>query len=156
MAHFCIPHLKQSKGSIVNIGSKVAVTGQGHTSGYAAANGGRLALTREWAAQFKDDGVRSQCDPAISTVSSKSMARNHHQYSQSWCAGYADLASRKSILFLIMDTTDDYDPDVAENVAVSNENLEWETLMSQYQQVLPSAKPGEKWIEMEKIFDLKQ
>ncbi|MCU4475370.1 SDR family oxidoreductase [Acinetobacter bereziniae] len=58
MAHFCIPHLKQSKGSIVNIGSKVAVTGQGHTSGYAAANGGRLALTREWAAQFKDDGVR--------------------------------------------------------------------------------------------------
>lgn len=58
MAHFCIAHLKQSKGSIVNIGSKVAVTGQGHTSGYAASNGGRLALTREWAAQFRNDGVR--------------------------------------------------------------------------------------------------
>lgn len=58
MAHYCIPYLKQSKGNIVNIGSKVAVTGQGHTSGYAAANGGRLALTREWAAQYRNDGIR--------------------------------------------------------------------------------------------------
>lgn len=58
MAHYCIPYLKKSKGSIVNIGSKVALTGQGHTSGYAASNGGRLALTREWAAQYRDDGVR--------------------------------------------------------------------------------------------------
>ena len=58
MAHYCIPHLKDSKGSIVNIGSKVALTGQGHTSGYAASNGGRLALTREWAAQYRNDGIR--------------------------------------------------------------------------------------------------
>lgn len=58
MAHYCIPYLKESRGSIVNIGSKVAVTGQGHTSGYAASNGGRLALTREWAAQYRNDGVR--------------------------------------------------------------------------------------------------
>ncbi|WP_131668900.1 SDR family oxidoreductase [Psychrobacter pygoscelis] len=58
MAHYCIPHLKNSKGSIVNIGSKVALTGQGHTSGYAASNGGRLALTREWAAQYRNDGIR--------------------------------------------------------------------------------------------------
>lgn len=58
MAHYCIPHLKNSKGSIVNIGSKVALTGQGHTSGYAASNGGRLALTREWAVQYRNDGVR--------------------------------------------------------------------------------------------------
>lgn len=58
MAHYCIPHLKESRGSIVNIGSKVAVTGQGHTSGYAASNGGRLALTREWAAQYRNDGIR--------------------------------------------------------------------------------------------------
>jgi L-fucose dehydrogenase len=58
MAHYCIPYLKESRGSIVNIGSKVAVTGQGHTSGYAASNGGRLALTREWAAQYRNDGIR--------------------------------------------------------------------------------------------------
>ena len=28
MAHYCLPHLKNSKGTIVNIGSKTAVTGQ--------------------------------------------------------------------------------------------------------------------------------
>jgi L-fucose dehydrogenase len=53
MAHFALPHLKQSMGaSIVNIGSKVAQTGQGETSGYAASNGGRNALTREWAVEL--------------------------------------------------------------------------------------------------------
>src|SRR5258706_11661266 len=50
MAHFALPHLKRSRGTIVNIGSKVAETGQGGTSAYAAANGGRNPLTREWAA----------------------------------------------------------------------------------------------------------
>ena len=51
--------LRKSRGSILNIGSKVAVTGQGNTSGYAAAKGGLLALTREWAVEFAKDGVRS-------------------------------------------------------------------------------------------------
>jgi len=49
MAHFALPFLKESRGVIVNISSKVAVTGQGGTSGYAASKGGILALTREWA-----------------------------------------------------------------------------------------------------------
>ncbi|HTM91363.1 MAG TPA: SDR family NAD(P)-dependent oxidoreductase, partial [Flavisolibacter sp.] len=44
MAHHCLPWLKESKGSIVNITSKTAETGQGNTSAYAAANGGRNAL----------------------------------------------------------------------------------------------------------------
>src|ERR1700691_3801358 len=35
MAHFALPHLKRSRGAIVNIGSKTAVTGQRGTSGYA-------------------------------------------------------------------------------------------------------------------------
>ena len=51
MAQLALPYLKKSKGSIVNIGSKTADTGQGGTSGYAAANGGRNALTREWAVE---------------------------------------------------------------------------------------------------------
>src|SRR5262249_13005649 len=46
-AHFALPELKRSRGAIVNISSKVAETGQGGTSAYAAANGGRNALTRE-------------------------------------------------------------------------------------------------------------
>jgi L-fucose dehydrogenase len=58
MAHFALPELKKSRGAIVNIGSKVAETGQGGTSGYAAANGGRNALTREWAVELAKYGIR--------------------------------------------------------------------------------------------------
>ncbi|HEY0245258.1 MAG TPA: SDR family NAD(P)-dependent oxidoreductase, partial [Mucilaginibacter sp.] len=41
MVKYALPELKKSKGNIVNISSKVAETGQGGTSGYAAANGAR-------------------------------------------------------------------------------------------------------------------
>ena len=58
MAHHCVPEIKRRRGSIVNISSKVAITGQGGTSAYAAANGGVLAITREWAAELASDGVR--------------------------------------------------------------------------------------------------
>ncbi len=53
-----MPELIKSKGSIVNIGSKTAETGQGGTSAYAAANGGRNALTREWAVELLKYGIR--------------------------------------------------------------------------------------------------
>ncbi|MEM6800449.1 MAG: SDR family oxidoreductase [Bacteroidota bacterium] len=49
LVKFALPKLKESKGNILNVGSKVALTGQGGTSGYAASKGGVLALTREWA-----------------------------------------------------------------------------------------------------------
>ncbi|MCK0159186.1 SDR family oxidoreductase [Allomuricauda sp. F6463D] len=58
MAHYALPDLKKNKGSIVNIGSKTSVTGQGGTSGYAAANGGRNALTREWAVELLPYSIR--------------------------------------------------------------------------------------------------
>ncbi|HET7361831.1 MAG TPA: SDR family oxidoreductase, partial [Salinimicrobium sp.] len=58
MAHFCLPALKESKGNIINISSKVALTGQGGTSGYAAAKGAQLALTREWAAELLPYEIR--------------------------------------------------------------------------------------------------
>lgn len=58
MAHYCAPHLKQSRGAIVNVASKTALSGQGHTSGYCAAKGGQLALTREWAVELLEAGVR--------------------------------------------------------------------------------------------------
>jgi L-fucose dehydrogenase len=58
LAHHALPYLKVSKGSIVNIGSKTGETGQGGTSGYAAANGGRNALTREWAVELLKYGIR--------------------------------------------------------------------------------------------------
>ena len=59
LAKHCLPYLKVAKGNILNIGSKVAYTGQGGTSGYAAAKGGVLALTREWAVDFVKWGGRS-------------------------------------------------------------------------------------------------
>lgn len=58
LAHHALPYLIQSKGAIVNISSKTAETGQGNTSAYAAANGGRNALTREWAVELLKYGIR--------------------------------------------------------------------------------------------------
>ncbi len=58
VAHYALPELKKSKGVIVNIGSKTAETGQGNTSAYAASNGGRNALTREWALELLPYNIR--------------------------------------------------------------------------------------------------
>jgi len=58
MVHYALPALKATRGSIVNITSKVAETGQGNTSGYAASNGARNALTREWAVDLLKYGIR--------------------------------------------------------------------------------------------------
>jgi L-fucose dehydrogenase len=58
MAQHALPYLIRSKGTIVNISSKTAETGQGNTSAYAASNGGRNALTREWAVELLKYGIR--------------------------------------------------------------------------------------------------
>ena len=81
MAHLCCDALKASKGAIVNVSSKVAVTGQGGTSGYAAAKGAQLALTREWAASLAGDGVR---------VNAVLPAEVMTPLYRSWIAGFDD------------------------------------------------------------------
>ncbi len=58
IAHYALDSLKRSKGAIVNIASKTAVTGQGDTSGYASAKGAILALTREWAVELLPHQIR--------------------------------------------------------------------------------------------------
>ena len=58
LVHYALPELIKSKGPVVNIGSKTAETGQGNTSAYAASNGGRNALTREWAVEMLKYGIR--------------------------------------------------------------------------------------------------
>ncbi len=59
LAHYALPYLRKSSyASIVNIGSKVAETGQGNTSGYAASNGARNGLTREWAVELAKFNIR--------------------------------------------------------------------------------------------------
>jgi L-fucose dehydrogenase len=59
MTKYLLPYIKKAKGNILNIGSKVGLTGQGGTSGYAASKGGVLGLTREWAVDLIKDGIRS-------------------------------------------------------------------------------------------------
>ncbi|HYE33383.1 MAG TPA: SDR family oxidoreductase [Methylomirabilota bacterium] len=61
VTHFALEALKRARGSIINVSSKVAETGQGNTSGYAAAKGGINALTREWAVALAPFGVRVNC-----------------------------------------------------------------------------------------------
>jgi len=61
LAHYLLSDLKNTRGNIVNIGSKVADTGQGGTSGYAASKGGMNALTREWAIDLARFGIRVNC-----------------------------------------------------------------------------------------------
>ncbi len=58
LAHYALPYLKKTKGNIVNIGSKVAITGQGNTSGYAASKGAINGLTREWAVELLPYSIR--------------------------------------------------------------------------------------------------
>ena len=58
LVHYALEPLKASKGAVVNISSKTAITGQGGTSGYAASKGAQLALTREWAVELAPYGIR--------------------------------------------------------------------------------------------------
>lgn len=58
MVHYALPHLIRSRGNIINISSKTAVTGQGGSSGYVAAKGAQLALTRDWAVELLPYGIR--------------------------------------------------------------------------------------------------
>lgn len=58
MVYLLQDDLRSSRGAIVNISSKTALTGQGGTSAYVAAKAAQLGLTREWAVEFLPDGVR--------------------------------------------------------------------------------------------------
>src|SRR3954470_18927112 len=58
VAHYALPWLKKVHGTIVNISSKTAITGQGGTSGYASSKGAILALTRDWAVELLPYGIR--------------------------------------------------------------------------------------------------
>ncbi|MES2372840.1 MAG: L-rhamnose mutarotase [Bacteroidota bacterium] len=58
-------------------------------------------------------------------------------------------------LFMIMDVNDGFSFEAKSKADASNEKVqEWETLMWNFQQALPFAKPGEKWVLMNKIFSL--
>jgi L-fucose dehydrogenase len=58
LMHLFLDDLRAARGTVVNVSSKTAVTGQGGTSAYVAAKAAQLGLTREWAAELAGDGVR--------------------------------------------------------------------------------------------------
>lgn len=59
-------------------------------------------------------------------------------------------------LVMIIDTQPDFSFEMKAKADKENPKVqEWENLMQQYQQAIPSAKNGEKWTPMDKIFDLK-
>lgn len=58
-------------------------------------------------------------------------------------------------LFMTMDVNDDFSFEKKNEVDTANPKVqEWEALMWKYQQAVPGAKPGEKWVLMNKIFEL--
>jgi L-fucose dehydrogenase len=87
LVHHAAAALRRAGGAIVNIGSKVAVTGQGGTSGYAAAKGALLALTREWAVELAPDGVR------VNTVLPAEVWTPMYEQ---WLAGQPDPAAQRA------------------------------------------------------------
>lgn len=59
-------------------------------------------------------------------------------------------------LFMIMETTDSFSFEKKSQQDSANPKVQaWEDLMWKYQQSLPAARPGEKWVLMDKIFDLR-
>ena len=60
-------------------------------------------------------------------------------------------------LFMIMETNENFSFEKKEAMDNANQKVqEWELLMWKFQQPLPWAKEGEKWILMEKIFNLNE
>lgn len=58
-------------------------------------------------------------------------------------------------MFMIMETEDDFSLEAKALTDQYNPKVqEWESLMWKYQQAIPYAKQGEKWMEMKKIFQL--
>ena len=89
VAHFALPYLKVARGSVLNVSSKTAVTGQGNTSGYAAAKGAILALTREWAAELLSAGVR------VNAIIPAEVATPQYD---SWLETFADPAAKRAAI----------------------------------------------------------
>lgn len=60
-------------------------------------------------------------------------------------------------MFMIMDVDETFDPQRKAKMDAENPKVqEWEELMWKFQQGLPWAKPGEKWLQMEQIFGLEE
>lgn len=58
-------------------------------------------------------------------------------------------------LFMVMEVNESFSPEAKARTDAANPRVrEWEELMWRFQQPLPQAKPGEKWLPMTRIFSL--
>ncbi len=55
---FAVPHLRRTRGTIVNVSSMTAVLGQDRSSAYAATKGAQLSLTKALAVELGPQGIR--------------------------------------------------------------------------------------------------
>lgn len=55
---YAIPHLRETKGAIINISSMVGLVGQSNAGAYSANKGGQIAMTKGMALDFAKDGIR--------------------------------------------------------------------------------------------------
>ncbi len=58
---YALPHLRKTKGCIINMSSMVGVVGQGNSGAYSATKGGIIAMTKGMALDFAPDGIRVNC-----------------------------------------------------------------------------------------------
>jgi len=55
---YAIPHLRKTRGNIINISSMVGQVGQPNAGAYSATKGGQIAMSRGMAIDFAPDGIR--------------------------------------------------------------------------------------------------
>ncbi len=103
---------------------------------------------------------------AVDLVDDEKLITEYEQYHEKiWPEIYASIVDAgienmeiyrvENRLFMIMETNDSFSFEKKASMDMNNEKVqEWELLMWNYQQALPSAKKGEKWIPMKKIFQL--
>ncbi|MDN5216873.1 L-rhamnose mutarotase [Fulvivirgaceae bacterium BMA12] len=91
--------------------------------------------------------------------------RHYHSKGNAWeevtrsiqDAGILDMQifNVKNRLFMIMEVDEHFDPERKKQMDLDNPKVqEWEKLMWKFQQALPGSLPGQKWVEMDKIFQL--
>lgn len=103
---------------------------------------------------------------ALDLVNDEKLIEEYKRYHQSVWPEIKDSISSSGIenleiylhgnrLFMIMEVNDSFSFDEKAKADLANPKVqEWETLMWKFQQALPGAKPGEKWILMDQIFKL--